>query len=192
VVDRPRSRDHGRRAASSQDRGGGAAWDQMQQNQITQSIAEMNQRMTQLMNVVTQQQARMDYMTTALLQGRGDPGRGSHPVSEVGAPTQTIPNGCGAGQQMPMPPFMQRERSTETIRGSPGGIFPASVPRAAENPFGNVAASPSSSFSDGLMPPPLQPGTPVGNQGLPGIIRCLTLDLSEVLVYLYRESSTYI
>ena len=169
VVDRPRSRDHGRRAAGSQDRGGGAAWDQMQQNQISQSIAEMNQRLTQLMNVVTQQQARMDYMTAALLQGREDSGRGSQPVSEGGVPASSIPNGSGGvGQQMPMPPFMQRERSTETIRGSPGGIFPASVPRAAENPFGNVAASPSSSSSDGLMPPPLQPGTPVGNQGLPG------------------------
>ena len=149
--DRPRSRE-GRRADGSHDRGGGAAWDQMQQNQISQSIAEMNQRMSQLMNVVTQQQARMDYMTAALLQGR-----------EGNASSSSMPNG-GSGQQMP---FMQRERSTETIRGSPG-IFPASVPRAAENPFGNVAASPSTSSSDGLMPPPLQPGTPIGNQGLPG------------------------
>ena len=149
--DRPRSRE-GRRADGSYDRGGGAAWDQMQQNQISQSIAEMNQRMSQLMNVVTQQQARMDYMTATLLQGR-----------EGNASSSSMPNG-GSGQQMP---FMQRERSTETIRGSPG-IFPASVPRAAENPFGNVAASPSTSSSDGLMPPPLQPGTPIGNQGLPG------------------------
>ena len=43
--DRPRSRE-GRRSNGSHDRGGGAAWDQMQQNQISQSIAEMNQRMS--------------------------------------------------------------------------------------------------------------------------------------------------
>ena len=72
------------------------------------------------MRVVTQQQTRMDEMQNQILQGRVNPGATSTPVSEF---------------DLFGPPREPRTGSPETIRGSPAGFFPASVPRAGENPF---------------------------------------------------------
>ena len=155
--ERQRSRDRVRQRTGSRDRGGGAAWDSMQQQSMAQNISEISQQMRQLMSVVTQQQTRMDEMQNQILQGRVNPGATSTPVSEFdlfGPPRES--------QQVPTRPFMARTGSPETIRGSPAGFFPASVPRAAENPFGGAMPSSSSSSSSGV--PGLIPGNPMFSQ----------------------------
>ena len=165
--ERARSREHGsRRRLSSRDRGGGAAWEMMQQHQISESIGQLGQQMQQLMDVVSQQQLRMVETQSQLQQvtlSRADQSRpefqlfGGMARSSTDVPTAGVPTGgIGASvPSMPARPFLGREGSPQTVVGGSPGIFPASFPQPAANPFGTTSLSPSSRGSQdvGGQPP---------------------------------------